>query len=203
MSPSSPSIPFGQGLRAKQFSAVELTQAALAFRRSGKPQDQRVPLPFAPSARSPPPPASMSNRARRRSRPAGRRSHRGQGRDRHQGRAHHLRIEAARQLHPALRRHGRHPRWNRRAAYPDRQDQLRRVRHGFFQRKLGLRAGAQSRGARPRSRRIKRGLGGRRRAGYSRALAGLGYRRLHPPARVVLRRRRRDARPMGASRATG
>ena len=53
---------------------------------------------------------------RRGSRPAGRRAGRRQGRHPDQGRAHHGRLQAARELHSALRRHGRRCAWSRPAA---------------------------------------------------------------------------------------
>ena len=74
-----------------------------------------------------------------------------------------------------------------------RQDQLRRVRHGLVEREFGVRTGAQSGGARSRARRIERRIGGRGGAGHRGGRAGLRYRRLHPPAGVVLRRGGRDA----------
>ena len=54
-------------------------------------------------------------------------------------------------------------------------------------------AGAQSGGAGPRAGRVERRLGGGGGAGHGGGFAGLRYRRLHPPAGFVLRRRRRDA----------
>ena len=74
-----------------------------------------------------------------------------------------------------------------------RQDQLRRVRHGLVERELGVRAGAQSGRARSRAGRIERRLGGGGGAGNGGGLARLRYRRLGPPAGVVLRRGRRHA----------
>ncbi len=60
----------------------------------------------------------------------------------HARRAHHLRLEDSRGLHPALRRHRRGAAGSGRGGGP-RQDQLRRVRHGLVHRELRLRPDAQ------------------------------------------------------------
>ena len=106
------------------------------------------------------------------------------------------------QLHSAVRRHGCHS-FGTGGRYPDRQNQLRRVRHGIVQRKLGIRTGAQSGGARSRARRIERRIGGGGGARHGGGLAGLRYRRLGSPAGVVLRRggRHADLRARVALRA--
>ncbi len=68
-------------------------------------------------------------------------------------------------LRSALRCHRNHaPRRGRRRHSG--QDQLRRIRDGIVERKFGVRAGAQSAGARPRAGRIERWLGCRRGAGH-------------------------------------
>ena len=74
-----------------------------------------------------------------------------------------------------------------------RQDQLRRIRHGIVEREFGVRAGAQSGGARPRAGRIERRFGGGGGAGHGGGGAGFRYRRVDPPAGFVLRRGGRDA----------
>ena len=89
-----------------------------------------------------------------------------------QRRAHHLRLEDPRKLHPALRRDRRRAPRTRRRRH-SRQNQLRRIRHGQLQRKLRLRSGTEPRGPRSRPRRLERRLrrGRRRRPGRRRAWA--------------------------------
>ena len=86
---------------------------------------------------------------------------------------------------------------------PDRrQDQLRRVRDGLLDREFGVRAGAQSGGAGPRSGRLERRFGGGRGAGHRGGVARFRYRRLDPPAGFLLRRRAASRPPTAAFRAT-
>ncbi len=114
------------------------------------------------------------------------------------GSAHHLRVEDSGELRPALRRNrGRAHR--SRGRHHHRQDQLRRVRDGLFEREQRVRAGAESRGAGPRAGRFERRFRGRGSAGHGGGFARFGYRRIDSPAGFVLRRRRSDARPMAAS----
>ena len=95
-----------EGLLARRFSAGNWPPRRCASPRRRIPKTNAY-LHFSPGARAGRrAPRGRENRARRRPRAAGRRAGGGQGRDRHQGRAHHLRLEAAGQLHPALRRHG-------------------------------------------------------------------------------------------------
>ena len=74
-----------------------------------------------------------------------------------------------------------------------RKNQLRRVRHGVFERKLRVRTGAQSGGARSRARWIERRFGRGRGAGNRRRGARLRHRRIGSTAGLVLRRGRRHA----------
>ena len=97
-----------------------------------------------------------------------------------------------RALRSAVRRDGRRaPRSGRRG--DRRQDQLRRVRDGIVDRELGVRADAQSVGARPHARRLERRIGRRRRGADGAARARLRHRRIDPPAGGALRRRRAQA----------
>ena len=120
-----------------------------ALRRSGESQDQRLSRTSARSAPWPRP-ARVDEKLARGEDPGplagvpGRR----QGRHPHQGRAHHLRLAGCSPITfrpttppPSIRLEAGRRR-------DPRQDQLRRVRHGLVQRELGLRAGAQSGGAR-------------------------------------------------------
>ncbi len=74
-----------------------------------------------------------------------------------------------------------------------RQDQLRRVRHGLVERKLGLWTGEESGGARSRAGRIERRFGGGSGARNGCGRAWIRYRRIGPSTGVVLRRGGRDA----------
>ena len=105
-----PSLTIGrvrEGLLSRRFSAVELAAEALRFAEAENPKTNAY-LHFSPErALAAAAARGRADRARRRSRAAGRRARGGEGRHRHQGRPHHLRLEAAGQLHSALRRHGR------------------------------------------------------------------------------------------------
>ena len=129
--------------RRKSFSATELAQEALRFAEAENPKTNAL-LTSAMSA--------LSNAAKRvdradcrgrRARAAGRCADRGEGCDRHQRSPHHLRLQAAGELHPALRRDRCDPAGTGRRRH-HRQDQLRRIRDGLFEREFGVRAGAES-----------------------------------------------------------
>ena len=171
-------------------------------RRSGESQDQRLPDAFTGAGAERGARGGREDCERRRSRIAGRRAGRGEGRDRHARAADHVRLETAGELRSSVRCHGGDPAGAGRRRDPG-QDQLRRVRHGIVERKLRVRAGAESGGAGSRSRRIERRVGGGGGAGDGAGVARLGYRRLHPAAGLVLRRQRASRRRMGACRATG
>ena len=95
-----------RGPRARAISAPrELAAEALRFAEAENPKTNAY-LHFCPErALAAAAPRGRGTRPRRGAGPAGRRAGGGQGRHRHQGRAHHLRLEAAGQLHSALRRH--------------------------------------------------------------------------------------------------
>ncbi len=124
--------------------------------------------------------------------PAERHPGRGQGHLLHRGRADHGRLADPRGLPAAL--HGDRRAAPRRRRRPRaRQDQHGRVRDGLLERELGLRAGAEPVGPRPRARRLLGRLGGGRRR-RPRALRDRHrHRRLDPPARLALRDRRPQA----------
>ena len=136
--------------------------------------------------------------------PAGRRARRGQGRPRHRGRAHDLRLAHPRGLPPALHRHrGGAARGGGRGR--DRQDEHGRVRDGLVHREQRLQGHAQSLGPRARARRLVRRLRGGGRRGHGAAGPRHRHRRLDPPARRALRRRRpqADLRPREPLRPGG
>ena len=110
-----------------------------------------------------------------------------QRRDGHQGRSHHGRLKDSGQLCSALRLHGGGPAGSGRSRGAG-QVELRRVRHGFVQRELGLEAGAQSARSYARSGWIVRRFGGSRGRGHGGGGAGFGHGRIDSSARLVLRR---------------
>ena len=180
------------GLAARQFSARELAQSALDFAQAENPKTNAY-LHFLSGTRSGRGRTRGSEAGRgRKCRTAGGRPDRGEGRDRHQRRSHHLRLAAAGTLHPALRCHCGEAFGTGRRGNP-RKNKLRRVRHGFFERKLRVRTGSQSRGSRPRTRWIERRLGGGSSAGNGRRGARLRHRRVSSTAGFVLRRGGRHA----------
>ena len=77
-------------------------------------------------------------RPRRRSRPAHRRARRAEGQPLHPGHSDDVLVADSRGLEAALRRDGRPPA-RRRRRHRHRQDEPRRVRHGFVDRELGVR----------------------------------------------------------------
>ena len=95
-------------------------------------------------------------------------------------------------LRAAIRRDRRRAARSRRRGHR-RQDQLRRVRDGLVHGELRLRPDAQSVGPRAHAGRIERRVGGGGRGRHGAGRARLGHRRLDPPARRALRRRRPEA----------
>ncbi len=104
------------GLRARRFSAVELAAEALRFAEAENPKTNAY-LHFCPERAL----AAARRVDEKLARgedpgPLGGRAGRGQGRHPDQGRAHHVRLQAARELHSALRRDRRRCAWSRPAA---------------------------------------------------------------------------------------
>ena len=114
----------------------------------------------------------------------------GEGPVLHRGRPERRRIAHPRGLPAALHRHRRPqaPGGRRRGA---RQDQPGRVRHGLIERELGLRAGEEPLGPRPRARRFER----RQRGGRGGRACARGRSAPTPAARSASRPRSRDRRP--------
>ena len=122
--------------------------------------------------------------------PAGRRPDRPQGQPLHARHPDDVLVPDPRGLAPAVRRHRRRAAARRRR-HPDRQDQPRRVRHGLVHRELAP-------SGRPATRttptRVPGGSSGGSAAAVAAGFAPLGarlrHRRLDPPARGAVRRRR-------------
>ena len=181
-----------EALAAKRISARELTAEFLPAHRTAQSGAERLSGAFSRAR-------LRASRRSRWTRLAGRSFARsrwpaagGERRSQHQGRGDDLRLAHPRRLSAGLRRHGgRAPGTRRR----DRagQNQLRRVRHGRLERKLGLWPGAQSCGHGPRAGRLERRIG--RGGGGGTGGGGVGHRhgRLGSPAGLVLRHSGDDA----------
>ena len=104
-------------------------------------------------------------------------------------RALHLRLQNPGTFRTALHRHQRAAPVGCRGGCA-RQDQYRRIRHGFVHRKLGLRAHLQPLGYFTRTRRVQRWQCGGSGCPHDARRHGHGYWRQRPPTGFVLRRHR-------------
>ena len=188
-------------LRAKRVGAAELAQCYL--RRIAADETNCFVTVCEQQALAEARQADAEIAKERPARPLGR-AHRAQGRFLHRWRTHYLRLEDARQLRSALRRHRGGAAQGRRRRNA-RQNQHGRVRNGVVQRNELLRRRRQPMGFGPRAgwllRRFRRGGGRRPGRGRHRHR----HRRLHPPAGGVLRHQRLETHlwPGVALRAGG
>ncbi len=178
-----------RGLAREELQRRGIDAAVAGVCRGRESQDQRVSDAFARAGAERGARGGREDRQGRRSWSARGRADRRERRHRHARAAHHVRLETAGELCSSVRRHGSDPAGASRRRDP-RQDQLRRVRHGIVEREFRVRAGAESGGAGSRSRRIERRIGGGGGAGNRVGFARLRYRRLHPPAGLILRDQR-------------
>ena len=181
-----------EAVRTKQRSAREVVDEHLARIDEREAELHAFNLVLADEARGGRERDRRTRRRRRRSRSAGRRAHRAEGQHVHARHPDHVLVAHPRRLAAAVRRHRRRA-VARRRRDRDRQDQPRRVRDGLVDGELGVRPHAQPARHEARARRFERRQRGRGRGRVQPARLRLRHRRLDPPARGVVRRRRPEA----------
>ena len=172
----------------RSVSAVQVVRARAGHDRCGQSEAERVSDGGSrPRART-----RASDRSRRAHRTARRRAGRAQGQHPDPRRHHDSLVAHASAIRSTLRCDGRDASRGG-GRHRDRQDQLRRVRHGLVHRELGVRTVAQSVESGSHFGRLERRIGGRGRLGYVADRTRVGHRRLDPAAGLSVRRRRPEA----------